>query len=88
MQSELVLQWPQVPLEHVPIPAQSDVVLHSGSAAGARMPAGESAVIPATRRELSASNAGTGTGVAGLGSLAPHAHRAIARARTSFMPRW
>jgi len=52
-----------VPLEQVPIPAQSDVVLHSASGAGANTPAGESVVIPATSLALSASNAGTGIDV-------------------------
>jgi len=56
-----VLQWPHVLFEHVPYPAQSDVVLQYGSACGAKIAAGESAVIDAARCAVSASNAGTGT---------------------------
>ena len=72
MQSELELQWPHVLLEHVPKPAQSDVELQYG-VAGVKIPAGESVSIDAARRALSASNAGTGTGLAGRWSLVPQA---------------
>jgi hypothetical protein len=64
LQSELVLQWPQVPLEHVPKPAQSDVVLQYGSAAGpSRIAAGDSGEIAGDISVCDAANAGTGTAV-------------------------
>jgi hypothetical protein len=62
LQSELDEQWPHVPLEHVPNPAQSELELQYGSACCVKIAAGESAVIDAARRVLSASNDGTGTG--------------------------
>jgi len=61
LQSELVLQCPQVPPEHVPYPAQSDETLQYGSTGATSTPAGESNDTDAARRALSASNAGTGT---------------------------
>jgi hypothetical protein len=62
LQSEFVLQWPHVLFEHVPKPAQSEFVLHSGSASGAsRIAAGESAAIVIER---SAAIVGTATVVA------------------------
>ncbi len=63
LQSELVLQLPHLPFEQLPKPLQSDDVLHSGSATGAKMPAGDSAVTVAARCEVAAANAGTGSAV-------------------------
>jgi hypothetical protein len=54
----------QVPPEQLPWPAQSDDVLQYGSAGGANTAAGESIVIDAATRDVSAWYAGTGTGAA------------------------
>ena len=56
LQSELVLQWPHSPLEHVPN-VQSELVLHIGWAGE---PNTVEVSIDATSFALSASYAGTG----------------------------
>jgi len=45
LQSELVLQWPQVPFEHVPLPLQSELVLQPPHLPFEQLPVAQSELV-------------------------------------------